>query len=57
MNHYYLEKMMQMKQREMQQLASEGTSTHSLTKQKLVSYFKSLFTKRSKNQTDQVCCA
>lgn len=57
MNLYYLEKMIEMKQREMEQLARERREVYSSKKKRPVLFFNSLFAKKPINQTRQVCCA
>lgn len=52
---YYLEKMMEMKQREMEQLFRESSRLQSSKKMKTVISVHLLFTKKS--TTKQVCCA
>nr|WP_188403831.1 hypothetical protein [Fictibacillus barbaricus]MBN3544469.1 hypothetical protein [Fictibacillus barbaricus]GGB66451.1 hypothetical protein GCM10007199_35930 [Fictibacillus barbaricus] len=57
MNLYYLEKMIEMKQREMEQIARERRELYSSKKKRPVLFFHSLFAKKTTNQTRQVCCA
>ncbi|MDM5317852.1 hypothetical protein QUF49_17710 [Fictibacillus sp. b24] len=58
MNTYYLEKMMEIKQREMEQLAAKESSRSHFTKKKNLALFAtSLFSKKETKQSNQVCCA
>ncbi|MGD6963978.1 hypothetical protein ACQCVB_17310 [Fictibacillus phosphorivorans] len=57
MNLYYLEKMMEMKKREMEQLAKESSSNHTTNQRKSELFIKSLFSKKKATQSNQVCCA
>lgn len=56
MNTYYLEKMMEMKQREMEQLSKESSRSH-ITKKNSVLLLTSLFSRKKAKQSNQVCCA
>ena len=56
MNLYYLEKMMEMKQREMEQLFKESSKLQSSKNNKTVLFVHS-FLKKSTKPSKQVCCA
>jgi hypothetical protein len=59
MNHYYLEKMLETKQRELDRLSKEAWKLTSIKRKKSVfnNLFIGLFFAKSKNQSEQACCA
>lgn len=57
MNLYYLEKMTEMKKREMEQSGKEIVRSHTTKNNNHALFTASLFSKKKLKQSNQVCCA